>query len=459
MTVPVVLELNDACLVAARDGEVVAREPGFALLDGRDIITGDAARARARISPQLVSHRFWDTLDQDTVPSERQWRRTPAEVAYAQLEGLWQRAGKSGDTAVLLVPPTFTRAQLGLILGMCRKASIPVASLVDSALAALASVGDTRQAVVVDLTLHRVAGARFEIGENVQRRAVAEIDQFGLMDYQRRFAATLGDVCVRRTRFDPMHSAESEQALYDDLNDVLAQLHDNPEAQWQTDTGQGPVDVTVARQDLATAVAGLNSSVDGLIDDLVDPALGAPMVYVTHRLDFWPDLVGEFGHAHGGVRVLPPLAAVSGATLDLATFARSGDEQVGLILERPRRGLSLVTPDTSARPVTGKPASHILVDQQIYRIDEKPFVVGTATTEEQWGHRATGNVKGVSRRHLEIVRHESRVILRDLSTFGTWVNGRKVDGEVTVAAGDVVRLGNPGLELRLVQEIGVHGEA
>ncbi|MEO1575452.1 MAG: FHA domain-containing protein, partial [Pseudomonadota bacterium] len=205
-------------------------------------------------------------------------------------------------------------------------------------------------------------------------------------------------------------------------------------------------------------VASLNASVDGLIDDLVDPALGDPMVYVTHRLDFWPDLVSELGHAHGGVRVLPPMAAVSGATLELATFATATD-QVGLILERPRRGLSLVTPDTSARPVSGKPASHILVDQQIYRIADRPFIVGTATTEDQWGHRATGNVKGVSRRHLEIARRDSRVILRDLSTFGTWVNGRKVDGEVTVAAGDVVRLGNPGLELRLVQEIGVDGQA
>lgn len=456
MSSPVVLELNDACLVAARDGEVLVRAPGFALLDGRELVLGEAARSHARIRPQLVSHRFWDTLDQDTVPSEGHWRRTPAEVAYAQLELLWQQAGAPDAPAVLLVPPTFTRAQLGLILGMCRKASIQVVSLVDSALATLASVGDTRQAIVIDLTLHRVAGARFMIGDNVERHALAEIDQFGLMDYQRRFAATLGDLCVRKTRFDPMHSAESEQSLYDALDDVLAQLHDNPEATWQASTGDDDLTVTVARQDLSAAVASLNASVDGLIDDLVDPALGDPMVYVTHRLDFWPDLVSELGHAHGGVRVLPPMAAVSGATLELATFAKPTD-QVGLILERPRRGLSLVTPDTSARQVSGKPASHILVDQQIYRIADRPFIVGTATTEDQWGHRATGNVKGVSRRHLEIARRDSRVILRDLSTFGTWVNGRKVDGEVAVAAGDVVRLGNPGLELRLVQEIGVDG--
>ncbi|MEM6640020.1 MAG: FHA domain-containing protein [Pseudomonadota bacterium] len=458
MVSPVVIELNDACLVAARDGDVLVREPGYALLDGRAVRHGDTARQQARIAPQRVSHRFWDTLDQSSVPSEGQWRLSPAELAFGQLEGMWQKVGDPDAPAVLLVPPTFTRAQLGLILGMCRKAGINVVSLVDSALASLSSVGDTRQAIVVDLTLHRVAGARFAIDDRVQRQATAEIDQFGLMDYQRRFAATLGDVCVRKTRFDPMHSAESEQRLYDDLDAVLGQLHDAPEATWQAQTGDDTIAVTVARQDLASAVAELNTTIDGLIDQLIDPALGTPMVFVSHRLDFWPDLVGELGHAHGGVRVLPPLAAVSGATLDLATFARQS-EHIGLILERPRRGLSLVTSDAAPRTVSSKPASHILVDQKIYRIADAPFVVGTATTSDQWGHRATGNVKGVSRRHLEIMRRDARVLLRDLSTYGTWVNGRKVDGEVAVAAGDVVRLGNPGLELRLVQETAFDGQA
>ncbi|MFK8016677.1 MAG: hypothetical protein AB8G17_14685, partial [Gammaproteobacteria bacterium] len=93
MTTPVLLELNDSGLSLARDGQVVVSEPGYALLDGREIVVGDAAAAQSRITPQLVSHRYWDTLDQDTLPSEGAWRRTPAEVAYEQLKSLWQRAG------------------------------------------------------------------------------------------------------------------------------------------------------------------------------------------------------------------------------------------------------------------------------------------------------------------------------------------------------------------------------
>ncbi|MFK7886917.1 MAG: FHA domain-containing protein [Gammaproteobacteria bacterium] len=458
MTEAFVIELNDAGIVVAHDGKVLASEPGFAFLDGRNLIVGREAKAKARLSPQAVSHRFWDTLDQDTLQGEGRWRRTPADVAFEQLTSLWQAAGAPDAPAVFLVPATFTRAQLGLILGMSRKAGIRVGGLVDSALAALTSVGEARQVIVIDLTLHRVVGSRFAVDQRVGRSATAEIDQFGLMDYQRRFAATLGDVCVRSTRYDPMHSAGSEQALYDELDVVLAQLHDAEQAQWRADAPGGELEVVVNRADMAASVAGLHAQVDGLIDDLVDPALGEPLVLISERLDFWPELGSTLAHNHGGVRVLPELAAVRGATLDLSTFVQSG-ESIGLITERPRRGLSLVSAQPEANVVKTTPASHILVDQQIYRIESEPFVVGTATTDGQWGHRASGNVKGVSRRHLEIQRDESRVLLRDLSTYGTWVNGRRVDGQISVSAGDVVRLGNPGIELRLVQEARAHGPA
>lgn len=453
-----VIELNDTGLIVARDGQVLAREPGFAFLDGRNLVVGREAKAKARLSPQSVSHRFWDTLDQDTLQGEGRWRRTPADVAFEQLTSLWAAVGQTDAAALYLVPATFTRAQLGLILGMSRKANIRVAGLVDSALAALTNVGDARQVIVIDATLHRVIGSRYAVDQRVRRSATAEIDQFGLMDYQRRFAATLGDVCVRTTRYDPMHSADSEQALYDGLDAVLAQLHDAEQAQWHAGAPGGELEVTVHRQDMAASVAGLHAQVDSLVDGLVDPALGEPLIFISERLDFWPELGSTLAHNHGGVRVLPSLAAIRGATLDLSAFVQTTGS-IGLITERPRRGLALVSSEPEAQTVRTTPASHILVDQQIYRINEVPFVVGTATSDGQWGHRATGNVKGVSRRHLEILRDDSRVLLRDLSTFGTWVNGRRVDGEVAVSAGDVVRLGNPGLELRLVQEACADGAA
>jgi len=458
VTTPVLIELNDAGIVLARDGVELAREPGFALLDGKQLVIGDAAAARARLAPQFVSHRYWDTLDQDTLPSEGAWRRTPAEVAFEQLTRLWQGVGDAQAPAVILVPATFTRAQLGLILGMCRKAGIDVVSLVDSALATLHAVPDTRQVVVVDLTLHRVTAARFSVDGRIRRCAVNEIDQFGLLDYHRRFAATISDICVRSTRFDPMYSATSEQALYDALPALLERLHDEPSTAWSVDTGGDELSVLIGRQELAAAVTGLNARVDKLIDHLVDPALGPARVFITHRFDFGPDVVGSLGASHGGVGVLPVNAAIDGIGADLDSFVQN-EERIGLLTERPRSGDGSAPQVAAPQLRRHEPASHILVDYRIFRIDATPFVVGTATTPQQWGYRASGNVKGVSRRHCEIHRDEARIVLRDLSSFGTWVNGRRVAGEAVLGAGDVVRMGNPGVELRIVREDVVDGQA
>lgn len=448
---PVLIELNDAGINVAVPGAPVLTEPGYALLDGRTLVVGDAAASRARVAPQFVSHRYWDTLDQDTLPSEGAWRRTPAEVAYEQLVGLWRAAGGGEQPAIVLVPATFTRAQLGLILGMCRKADIRVVSLVDSALAAMASTPDARQVVVIDATLHRISGVRMSVGDNVTRRATAEIDQFGLMDYRRRFAATMGDICVRATRYDPMHSAASEQALYDALDSVLTRLHDADHVSWQVDVADDKLDVDVARVEMAGAVTNLNAQVDQLVADLVDPALGAPFIYVTHRLDFGPDVTGTLATPFGGVHVLAQHAAIEGVTQDLSPFVQEGDA-VGLITQRPRRGSAVAQPVIKAPATTHEPATHIVVGDRIYRLSVHPFVLGTATAQGDWGHRASGSVKGVSRRHCTIALQDDRIVLRDSSTYGTWVNGRRVDGETTLGGGDIVRMGNPGLELRIVRE-------
>jgi pSer/pThr/pTyr-binding forkhead associated (FHA) protein len=57
---------------------------------------------------------------------------------------------------------------------------------------------------------------------------------------------------------------------------------------------------------------------------------------------------------------------------------------------------------------------------------------------------------GVSRLHCEVVLRDGELRLRDLSTFGTFVNERKISGETALKRADVVRIGSPGAELHVV---------
>jgi hypothetical protein len=56
------LEINDAGLVLAGDGTILAEEPGYALLDGARPETGVAAARRARLKPLFADTRYWQDL-------------------------------------------------------------------------------------------------------------------------------------------------------------------------------------------------------------------------------------------------------------------------------------------------------------------------------------------------------------------------------------------------------------
>ncbi len=58
----VAIDINDVNLAVAGESGVLALEPGFARVDGGRIVTGEQARARARLQPRQTSNRFWSAL-------------------------------------------------------------------------------------------------------------------------------------------------------------------------------------------------------------------------------------------------------------------------------------------------------------------------------------------------------------------------------------------------------------
>jgi pSer/pThr/pTyr-binding forkhead associated (FHA) protein len=58
---------------------------------------------------------------------------------------------------------------------------------------------------------------------------------------------------------------------------------------------------------------------------------------------------------------------------------------------------------------------------------------------------------GISRSHCEVAVRHGEVVVRDLSSHGTFVNERRVSGEEVLHPADVIRIGSPGAELTLVR--------
>ena len=57
---------------------------------------------------------------------------------------------------------------------------------------------------------------------------------------------------------------------------------------------------------------------------------------------------------------------------------------------------------------------------------------------------------GLSRRHCTVRRREGSVVVEDHSSFGTYLNDRRVEGRSAARIGDRIRLGSPGVELMFI---------
>src|SRR5690606_15727432 len=163
----VAIEINDAGLVIAGADGVRAIEPGFAVVDAGRVVTGTEAYRAARLKPRHSSNRFWSTLALEPGSAGLAGPQSAAELAYAQLEGLWQRFGETGAEAVLGVPSHYEARELGVLLGLAQECGIAARAMVDAAAAASARPYPGHQLLYADASLHRVSAVPLEQGPQV----------------------------------------------------------------------------------------------------------------------------------------------------------------------------------------------------------------------------------------------------------------------------------------------------
>jgi hypothetical protein len=217
-------ELHDAAVALARDGRVIARSPGFAVLDGDIVTIGEDALRQAKLKPRMVSTRFWERLSDEPVMPAVNAGWTCADLVRTHIARIWDAAGAGVDRLVLVVPGHFDRRQLGLLLGISEQLALPVSGMVESALAACGTHPGADLVVHVAVHLHRTVITGIEIDGSAHRVFTDSIEGHGLVRLYERWVELIADVFVRTTRFDPLHNADSEQAIFERLPDWLAAL-------------------------------------------------------------------------------------------------------------------------------------------------------------------------------------------------------------------------------------------
>jgi len=438
------LEIVDAALVAVREGVRVAASPGVAIVapSGPPKV-GEAAFAEQRLQPVFAADRFWTDLAPESLAGSAGQAASHADLAYAHLGSVWRAVAAAGDEAVLALPGSMRLHQAGLLLGIARRLGIPVAGAVDSAVAATAGLAARADVLHLDVQLHQAVLTVLE-GETVLRRLRVEVaPRAGLKAMFGAWAQLVSEAMVRRTRFDPLHLATTEQQLHERLPGWLAALAGQESLDVTIEGGGGSHAATVRREQFTLAAEAWYAQLAELVR-AGHRSDGPATLALSARAGLLPALAERLGAMPGlDVVVLPEAAAAEAAA---ARAAEIGPADPPTLVTALARRHPATRP---ARRSTGTPATHVVVDGRAHVIDERPLLIGFGEGE---GRRISlgGSGEGVSRAHCTLLRVAGRTLVRDHSRYGTFVNGGRVGGEAEVGAGDRLRVGSPGVVFELV---------
>ena len=443
-----VIELNDIGLTASTGDGLLLDSPGYAVLDGDELYVGKRAYEIARIRPRWTNNQFWSRLSLEPLAGATRRYRNNADLAHAHLKAVWESISDGTDAVIFAVPGTFERDQLALLLGIASELRIPVKGLVDAGVAAAATVERGNPILHLDIQLHRVVLSLFAQGPRLKRSGVFVIADEGLSALRDTWVGVIEDVFVRNTRFDPMHVAETEQMLYDRLGEWLDTLKDQESVTVELEAGGRTHSVVVKADLLAQANAKIYPQIVQHIRGRTRTSDSFRLL-LSHRLSAFPGLRDTLGMLAGCELVQLDHEAVARGVLAHVDAIVSGGEAVSFLTGLP---VGADNGGSVAEHATDGPApTHLLYQSRAYRIDEEPLLIGSTIPARARGIAVNSSTEGVSRHHCSIYRRDDRVQVEDHSSYGTFVNDRKIEGSTVAVIGDSIGIGHPGREFRLIE--------
>ena len=455
----IAIEFNDAALLAAGPDGLLGSgngfEPGYATITSGSPIFGVAAWRQARLRPRETHNHFWRKLSSEPMPTTAGPTVTSADLVHAHLQLLWSSwsAGVSG--AIFVVPAYWSQEQLGLLLGIAEELAIPVIGLVDSGVASTRCRYAADDLLHIEVSLHDIAVTRMKQNNGAAIESRQLIDGIGVVRLERACVEHMAALFLQHTRFDPLHDAASEQALYDGLGEWLRVLQRSASVSASLNRGNDEYTVLIERDELVKA---LLSCCEPLMQHLRSCLTSGHSVaiQVTDRLAWFPGVIDAIERLpQVATFVLGPAAAARGALSRIGQFAKTdGGVPFKTALRWDQATVAIAVSDQPVRqPASAVMPTHVLHAGRIYRIGRQPVCIGSELASGEYGIDLSAGNRGVSRRHCSIRTGLNGVELIDHSRFGTRLNGHAISKAAVLQAGDVVSIGEPPVDLQIVSEV------
>jgi hypothetical protein len=339
-------------------------------------------------------------------------------------------------------------AELGELLRALRTARCEVQGFVDSAAISVAWARLPGQSLVLDLHQHWLdLSLVSSVGDTVELRRTARVPvgRADLFEYWLRLAA---QTLVQQTRFDPLHDQRHELLLRAGLDDLATCAQRDGQAQLGFDVDGRHMELTLSRDQMQQAAAPWCQALAAALQPLCAAAGECNLVVPEALLDL-PGIDDALTAAHAGS--LHALA--EGASARAASLLPAGAQQAGPVpwltrvaAELPLAGAGVCRKLQHGERHVGTMATHVVYRGRAIPITAQGMVLGRADS----GLQLPEGIAGLSRRHCTLQRTGDRTQIIDHSRHGTFVDGLRVHGRGFLAAGSVLRLGTPGIELPLI---------
>ena len=438
--------LNDAGILVVNDEHILYHEPGFALLEDDHLITGADAYANASIKPRRIQNHYWSALHTEPLRDQRFSHMSAADLVSRQLEQIWQRVATHGDRLAIAVPPYMSNENLGLLLGIADELKIPIVAICDSAVCATRRHYEHAVPVHIDLSLHSSSLTRLMQEGQVQVDRTEIIEDNGMLLLHENWLKVIADAFVQQSRFDPLHTAETEQMLQDKMQDWLTQASSARRIPLQVDYRGISHRAELESLELVAAAAPVYQSIVSTLRALYK-AEETPAIQMSARAARMPGLADTLKTRVGGeVFLLEPGATARGLINRCNSEQQSGSATLSRHMPWDQSPVSV---EIVAAEGGGQP-THLLFGHNAFSLIGEPLVLGSQAADGERWLDLQQEMPGVSRRHCVVSSDNGQFVLTDHSRYGTFLNGHRIEGSAVLQTGDLIRIGTPGFELRLI---------
>ena len=294
-------------------------------------------------------------------PAHRDRSSSPPSAGASRQVNRSAPSDGGGQGLIAAVPGSLTIDQLGVLLGIAQEAGIDIQGFVDSAVLMASTSPPPADAWLLDLHLTRACLTELNVGEMVTQTSVQELPGCGLISCMDGWANLVADRFVQDTRFDPLHAANTEQQLYDQLYDwAQCGLKDAEESYFTAEIRHGGHE-----RQVRLSGADLRGKLMQRFQRLAQKLPGGAHLLVAPRSAAVPGLLPGLGELGFQAEGLAGDALERGFARHANTIA-SG--QLTLVSRLPAGDLEQVPAATSPRRAT-----HVLFESRAWPLDGNPF--------------------------------------------------------------------------------------